>query len=91
VFGSGLKLDVLNAAREFEVPSFDNGYRYKGKMDEVFFIKQALSDAAIARIWACGVNGSRCRCLLDDASAYADCGRAAPDCDALPPCDAPMP
>jgi hypothetical protein len=91
VFGSGLQMDVLNAARELEVPSFDNGYRYQGEMDEVFFVKQPLSDAAIARIWACGIDGTRCRCRLDDPATYTDCGRASPTCDALPPCDAATP
>ena len=55
------------------------------------YVRQALPDAAIQRIWACGIDGSRCSCRRDDPSTYASCGRAEPACASLPPCDQAQP
>jgi len=61
-----------------------------GNMDEVFFATSALIDADINRIYACGIDGSRCRC---DGPTYANCGFTAISCANanLPPCNSPTP
>jgi hypothetical protein len=62
---------------------------FQGNMDEVFWTTSALSDAAINRIYACGIDGSRCRC---NGSAYAACGFASiTSCGNLPACGAGSP
>lgn len=62
---------------------------FVGNVDEVFYATTALSDAAIARIYACGIDGSRCRC---NSSSYATCGFATPaTCLSLPSCNSPTP
>ena len=62
---------------------------FVGNVDEVFFATTALSDAAIARIYACGIDGSRCRC---NSSSYATCGFAtAAACSNLPSCNSTTP
>lgn len=66
-------------------------YPFPGHIDEVFFSSGLLSDAAIARIHACGVDGSGCSCSATDPTAYASCGRAPPECAGLPPCNRPTP
>lgn len=50
---------------------------FNGQLDEVFFIKRALTDAQIARIWACGVNGRACACSATNPAAYETCGTVA--------------
>jgi hypothetical protein len=56
-----------------------------GNMDEVFFTRSALDDAHVNRIYACGIDGNRCRC---SGSGYVSCGYAAPSgCVNLPTCD----
>jgi hypothetical protein len=57
-----------------------------GEVDEVFVHAGRLGDAAIRRIWACGIDGCRCSCNPDDPAQFVSCGRAAPDCAGLPPC-----
>jgi hypothetical protein len=61
---------------------------FAGNMDEVFFTKTALDDQHIKRVYACGIDGSRCRC---NGQGYASCGFAAPGCLNLPTrCDLPQ-
>ena len=58
---------------------------FAGNMDEVFFTRSALDDAHVNRIYACGIDGNRCRC---SGSGYVSCGYAAPSgCLNLPTCD----
>jgi hypothetical protein len=66
-------------------------FPYAGQVDEAFFINEDLSDAAVRRIYACGIAGTGCACDPNEWSSYTDCGRAEPNCAALPPCDAPTP
>jgi hypothetical protein len=62
---------------------------FTGNMDEVFWATSALSDGAIGRIYACGIDGSRCRC---NSSSYATCGLAtAAACSTLPACNSTTP
>jgi hypothetical protein len=62
---------------------------FQGNMDEVFWTTSALGDAAINRIYACGIDGSRCRC---NGSAYAACGFASlTSCGNLPACNSTTP
>src|SRR5262249_41347892 len=42
-----------------------------GNVDEVFFTRAALSNADINRIYGCGIDGSRCRCM---GTNYTTCG-----------------
>ncbi|MEM1034268.1 MAG: LamG-like jellyroll fold domain-containing protein [Myxococcota bacterium] len=58
--------------------------------DDVFVTDLVLTEAAIRRIWACGVDGSNCRCDPADRRDYTDCA-AAVDCASLPPCDLETP
>jgi hypothetical protein len=59
-----------------------------GNMDEVFFTPSALADYDINRIYACGIDGSRCRC---SSSSYLNCGYAHPLCSNLPLCSSTTP
>jgi hypothetical protein len=77
-----------DADRAFSLSASD-GTGVSGRMDEVFFVTEPLSDAAIARIRACGVDGSRCLCDPADAARYAACADA--DCAALAACNAATP
>ena len=43
----------------------------QGNVDEVFFTTSALPDPDVKRIYACGIDGSRCRC---SGPNYLDCG-----------------
>jgi hypothetical protein len=62
---------------------------FQGNMDEVFWTTSALSDAAINRIYACGIDGSRCRC---NGTTYSACGFASnTSCGNLPACTAAAP
>ncbi|MBW2524490.1 MAG: hypothetical protein JRI23_09955, partial [Deltaproteobacteria bacterium] len=65
----------------------DGAGTYGGRMDEVFFVMQALPDNAIRRIWACEIDGSRCTCVGSSPGEYSNCGRPDPDCANLPPCN----
>jgi len=67
------------------------GVGVTGQMDEVFFHGAPLDDASIRRMWACGVDGSKCRCDGDNSSDYADCGSVGADCNSLAPCDTSAP
>jgi hypothetical protein len=82
-------MDISPAAVPFELSHASA--RYDGLMDEVFIVPRALSDAAIQRIWACGIEGSLCECNPDDPTSYTSCGRASGSCGALPACNATEP
>lgn len=71
--------DVLNRSAE----------SFRGEADEVFFSAQPLSDASILRIWACGIDGSLCRCEPEMPEEYEYCGRLLMQCGELPDCDGP--
>ncbi len=60
---------------------------YSGHIDELFLSRQPLSDEVILKIWACGIEGRLCLCDSSMPAEYAHCGRLAPKCDLLPPCD----
>jgi hypothetical protein len=67
----------------------ENGYcAFIGDMDEVFFTPSALADYDVNRIYACGIDGSRCRC---SSSSYYYCGFANPLCSNLPLCSSTTP
>jgi len=71
---------------------FSLGKNMDGELDEVFITKQALSDAAVRRIYACGLDGAKCACDQNDPTKYENCGRRHPDCEGpLPPCDQSSP
>jgi hypothetical protein len=79
---SGATLDIPSPAAPFV-----------GQMDEVFFVRRQLSAAGIARIYACGIDGAKCRCDPEGGSSYVYCGRAM-SCaalEAMVPCDAAPP
>jgi len=59
-----------------------------GNVDEVFFTRAALSNADVNRIYACGLDGSRCRC---NGASYASCGFAQSCANNLPACNAAAP
>jgi hypothetical protein len=62
------------------------GCSLTGNVDEVFFATSALSDVDVHRIYACGIDGSRCRC---NGSSYASCGLLqSAGCPMLPGCNA---
>jgi hypothetical protein len=88
------KVDTTHTARSgpgpFMLGCNEPGYcAFQGNMDEVFWSTSALSDAAINRIYACGIDGSRCRC---SGSAYATCGFASvTSCGNLPSCNSTTP
>ena len=52
-----------------------------GNVDEVFFTRSALSTNDIKRIYACGIDGSRCRC---NGTSYLSCGFAQSCTSGLP-------
>jgi len=61
---------------------------FAGNMDEVFFTRTALDEQHINRIYACGIDGSRCRC---SGMGYVTCGFAGPSgCTNIPYCDTPQ-
>jgi hypothetical protein len=66
---------------------------FTGEMDEIFYADEALSDEAIGRIYACGIDGRHCQCAGDGSGVYVSRGRAEADAgaSALPPCGAPGP
>jgi hypothetical protein len=64
---------------------------FVGDMDEIFFVNSDLSTSSIRRIYACGVDGLRCRCDPADTSTYLDCGPVAVCGTDLPPCDQAAP
>jgi len=71
---------------------FTVGGELDADIDEVFVTKAKLSDTSVRRIYACGLDGTRCECDQDDPALYANCGRRHPSCDgALPPCDQAAP
>ena len=95
--GGARRAAVIDAAHSvksgpgpFMLGCNEPGYcAFAGNMDEVFFATTALSNAAIGRIYACGIDGSRCRC---NSSSYATCGFAtAAACSSLPACNSTTP
>lgn len=75
---------IANASQSFVIGSTD----FEGYVDEVFVIDKVLTAQQVRRIYACHIDGSRCRCNGD---LYAFCGPAEPDCSGLPDCNAPPP
>src|SRR5262252_1757455 len=84
---SNSSADVTSGPGPFMLGCNERDYcSFLGNMDEVFFTQSALSDADVKRIWACGIDGSRCSCNGPD---WANCGyEQASGCDILPHCDA---
>jgi hypothetical protein len=77
---------VEAATGDFGIPP-PSGYELGGNVDEVFFVRRAMSADSIKRIYACGIDGRECLCLLDSPDEYADCGRSgSAACDQLLPC-----
>ena len=76
------------AGDQFAVGSDSPSYRFDGVIDELFVSDNTdLTPLLIRKIWACGADGSLCRCLADETSSYLNCGRAEPDgCGELPEC-----
>jgi len=65
------------------------GCSLTGNVDEVFFATSALSDVDVHRIYACGIDGSRCRC---NGTSYVNCGLLqSASCPMLPGCNAAVP
>jgi hypothetical protein len=67
---------------------------FVGNADDVFFTRAALSDEQILRIYACGIDGARCRCKTASPAVYSSCGYAGSSagCPAtLTPCNAALP
>jgi len=62
--------------------------KFLGNVDEVFYETSALTDADVNRIYACGIDGSRCRC---NGASYTSCGFAQSSCANMPPCNAAAP
>jgi Concanavalin A-like lectin/glucanases superfamily len=62
---------------------FRVGKGFEGQLDEVFFVKRALTDAQISRIWLCGVDGKGCSCSATKPTAYETCGSLG-NCAAAP-------
>ena len=56
------------------------GCSLTGNTDEVFFATSALSDVDVHRIYACGIDGSRCRCNGTSFSTAGSCSRPAVRC-----------
>jgi hypothetical protein len=83
---------VENGTRPFQLGCDQVSCALVGNADEVFHFGGSMDDAVIARLWACGVDGSLCRCRAEDPTTYESCGRAEPDCSlALPACNAMAP
>jgi hypothetical protein len=78
-------------SRTFGVPSAEADWGFDGLLDEVFVVMGALSDDAVARIAACGVDGKKCICDPVTPIGYLDCGEEQPSCSSLPPCDSAAP
>lgn len=68
---------------------------FVGNADDVFFTRAALTDEQIYRIYACGIDGARCRCQAASPTKYATCGFAQNGAAACPstsltPCNASL-
>ncbi|MBL8740502.1 MAG: hypothetical protein JNK04_05390 [Myxococcales bacterium] len=95
VSGVGTKVDIGDDVSDASVQIGAGEYtgspiEFLGRADEIFFVRSALSNASIKRIWACGITGRGCTCDVANPSSYLDCGRAAGSCTSLPACDAPL-
>lgn len=84
-------MGITAGTRTFGLPSAEPDYGFDGQMDDVFVVMSALSDEAIARIAACGIDGAKCLCNPDTPIAYLDCGEAQPSCASLAACDSAAP
>jgi hypothetical protein len=75
----------------FMIGCSEAGYcALQGNADEVFFETSALTDSDVLRIYACGIDGSRCRC--NSTGGYASCGLLGPaNCGLLPACNGATP
>ena len=77
---------------DFEVGTVGANPQFEGLIDDLFFVNRPIDDDSIERIWACGIDGSGCRCDATGANGYQHCGRADPGlCSALTPCDQDQP
>jgi hypothetical protein len=65
-------------------------YSMNGALDELFVIMDPLGAAAVRRIYACGIDGARCGCDVDDPTVFLSCG-SLESCQGLPPCNAAAP
>lgn len=81
--------EIAPATTSFKLVSAS--YPLEGAVDDMVFHRGVLSDEAVRRIYACGVDGDGCECDPEDPTAYLDCGNLDPDCDALPACNATAP
>jgi len=91
MLAKGTVSDIVNGFQPFGVPTDEPGSGFEGLIDEAFVYAGVLSQAAVRRIHACGIDGSRCECDEAVPAAYAHCGNAHPACDMLDPCNKPSP
>jgi hypothetical protein len=93
-FRDGEQVDYDNAAQSgmdiSGTPFSIAAHPFVGLLDEVFVDTEPLDAGAIRRIWACGIDGARCRCSMGDPREYMNCGLAA-DCTTLVDCNTPEP
>lgn len=82
----GPEADAMWVQAAASVPLAVGGDGYAGRIDELFVAPGALSTQSIARLRACGVDGTACTCDPDDPAGYTSCGRA-DDCATIAPCD----
>ena len=82
---------VASGPGPFMIGCNEAGYcALQGNADEVFWATSALPDYDVLRIYACGIDGSRCRCD-GSGSGYANCGFLQGGCGLLPACNAATP
>jgi len=79
------------AFHDKSIATFTVGEEPLGVLDETFFATGALSDAAIRRVYACGITGVGCTCNPADPTVFSDCGRLKPGCGNMGPCNAGTP
>lgn len=91
MLAQGTVADIVNGYRPFGIPTDAPGSGFEGFIDEAFVYAGVLSGAAVRRIYACGIDGSRCECDEAAPAQYAHCGDAHPACDMLVPCNQPSP
>jgi len=88
--GEAYQTAIIAAPGDLRVSS--SGYPLTGDLDELVIHRGLLPESSIARIYACNVDGSLCRCDPSDPEMYLDCGRFDDGCPAImPPCDQPAP
>jgi hypothetical protein len=80
---------VASGPGPFMIGCNEAGYcALQGDVDEVFFETSALPDYDVLRIYACGIDGSRCRC---NGALYVNCGFLQGSCGLLPACNTSTP